>query len=285
MSAKTYLTSAVALLALAAPATALAGPYDKGPAPTEQSLRDGRGPYAYTKKVISNAATPGFGSAAVWSPIDAPGETFGAVAIAPGFTESESVISWLGPKLASNGFVVITINVNNTLTDLPDSRGIQLNAALKYLTTQSAVKDQIDPERLGVVGHSMGGGAVLEAAARNSKIDATVGLEPWNLRTNWGGITAPSLLIGAQNDIIAPPSSHAIPFYKSLPSTLPKAYFQIKGADHFVSNAPNQAVGTSTLSWLKRYVDQDTRYGAVLAPNLIGPPTNVIQTYTTANVD
>lgn len=287
MSPKTYLASAVALAALAAaPATALAGPYDKGPAPTAANLVSASGPYTVGATVVKNEDTPGFGSGTVWAPTNAaPGETFGAVAIAPGFTEGESVIKWLGPQLASKGFVVMTINMNNTFIDLPFTRGKQLNFALTYLTDLSAAKNLIDPERLAVVGHSMGGGGVLEAARTNSKIDATVGLTPWNLEKNFGDITAPSLIIGAENDIIAGRKDHSLKFYNSFAPSLPKAYVIIKGGDHFSTNSKSDLVAASTTSWLKRYVDQDTRYTSALNPSILGAPANKVLAYTQANVN
>ena len=93
-----------------------------------------------------------------------PTGTFGAVAISPGFTATQSSIAWLGPRLASQGFVVITIDTNSVF-DQPASRGTQLLAALDYLTQQ-----QLGPHphrrRPGwrSPGHSMGGGGTLEAA-------------------------------------------------------------------------------------------------------------------------
>ncbi|MDO9357164.1 MAG: dienelactone hydrolase family protein, partial [Solirubrobacteraceae bacterium] len=263
MSSKTFVAGAVALATLAAPAVALAGPYDKGPAPTAANLVSATGPYSVASTVIKNEDTPGFGAATVWAPSNAaPGETFGAVAIAPGFTEGESVIKWLGPQLASKGFVVITINMNNTFIDLPNTRGKQLNFALTYLTDLSAVKGLVDPQRLAVVGHSMGGGGALEAARTNAKIDATVGLTPWNSAKDWSDLNAPSLVIGAENDIVAGRKDHALKFYTSFKPSLPKAYVVIKGADHFTTNSKTDLVAASTTSWLKRYVDGDTRYTA-----------------------
>ena len=91
-------------------------------------------------------------------------------------------------------------------------------------------------------------------------------------------------MIGAQNDIIAPPGSHAMKFYNSIPKTTPKAYMQLRNADHFASNSPNGAVATSTISWLKRYVDLDTRYISMLKPTLVGPPTNSVQLWVSTYV-
>jgi dienelactone hydrolase len=84
-------------------------------------------------------------------------------------------MSWLGPRLASQGFVVFTID---TLTryDQPSSRGDQLLAALDYLTQRSSVRTRIDASRLGVMGHSMGGGGSLEASKDRPALQAAIPL-------------------------------------------------------------------------------------------------------------
>jgi predicted dienelactone hydrolase len=258
---------ALAAVALAPSAANAASPYEKGPAPTVTSLRAAAGPYTINRAVYGDSATPGFGAATVYWPKTTTGETFGGVAFAPGFTETSAVVNWLAARVASFGFTTIVFNVNNTFTDAPSDRGRQLNAALYFLANSSAAKPFTDPARLGVSGHSMGGGGVLEAERARPAIKAGVALEPWNLNTNWGSVTSPTLLIGAQNDIIAPVGSHAIPFYRSLPATTPKQYLEFKGADHFVSNSPTSKVGAATVAWFKRFIDDDTRYSAFLCPS------------------
>jgi triacylglycerol lipase len=54
----------------------------------------------------------------------------------PGFTATQSSIAWIGRRMATHGFVVMTINTNSTL-DQPPSRATQLMAALRYLTNSS----------------------------------------------------------------------------------------------------------------------------------------------------
>lgn len=264
------LATGLALVAVAAaPAAARAdSPYAKGPAPTTASLRAAVGPYAIDRAVYSDAATPGFGAATVYWPKNGnAGDTYGGVSFAPGFTESSAVVNWLAARTASFGFTTIVFNTNNAFTDAPSDRARQLLNALTFLTGTSAAKSFTDPSRLAVVGHSMGGGATLEAARARSSLKAAVGLEPWDLTTNWSNNKVPQLIVGAQNDIIAPINSHAIPFYKSLPATLPKAYVELAGADHFVSNSPSSKVGAATIAWLKRFVDSDDRYSPLLCPS------------------
>ena len=244
-------------------------PFQRGPAPTEESLAADRGPYAIASVTVANADTPGFGAATIYYPTTTADGTFGGVAIAPGYTESQAAISWYGPRLSSHGFVVITIDTNNVL-DQPAARATQLLAALDYLTGTSSVRDRVDSSRLSVMGHSMGGGGSLEAAKNRPSLQAAIPLAPWHTDGSWPELTTPTLIVAAENDQIAPADNFAKRFYNSLPDTLPQAYLELAGADHFVTNSPNDTIARSTISWLKRFVDNDTRYTQFLCPP---PPT------------
>ncbi|HEX6445119.1 MAG TPA: alpha/beta hydrolase, partial [Streptosporangiales bacterium] len=110
--------SAVAALAIAPTAQAADNPYERGPDPTESSIEAVRGPFSVSQTTVSSLVS-GFGGGTIYYPTSTSEGTFGAVAISPGFTASQSSIAWLGPRLASQGFVVITIDTRSTL-DQPD---------------------------------------------------------------------------------------------------------------------------------------------------------------------
>jgi predicted dienelactone hydrolase len=240
-------------------------PYERGPAPTTSSIEASRGSFATSTTTVSRLSVSGFGGGTIYYPTSTTAGTFGAISIAPGFTATQSSISWLGPRLASQGFVVFTIDTLTT-SDQPDSRGRQLLSSLDYLTQQSSVRSRIDSSRLGVVGHSMGGGGTLEAARSRPSLQAAIPLTGWNLTKNWSTVQVPTLVVGAQSDTVAPVSSHSIPFYTSLPSSLDKAYLELRGASHFAPNSSNTTIAKYTLSWLKRFIDNDTRYEQFLCP-------------------
>jgi pimeloyl-ACP methyl ester carboxylesterase len=86
-----------------------------------------------------------------------------------------------------------------------------------------------------------------------------VALAPWNTDKTWNDEVVPTLIIGGQSDTVAPVASHSIPFYNSLASP-EKAYLELRGASHFFPQTPNATVSRFTVSWLKRFVDGDTRY-------------------------
>ncbi|WP_436775230.1 bis(hydroxyethyl) terephthalate hydrolase [Yinghuangia sp. YIM S09857] len=272
------LLSCGALLATQLPGGAQAAdnPYERGPAPTESSIEASRGPYSVSETSVSSLLVTGFGGGTIYYPTSRADGTFGAVAISPGFTAYQSSIAWLGPRLASQGFVVFTIDTNTTL-DQPASRGRQLLAALDYLTQRSSVRDRIDSSRLGVMGHSMGGGGTLEAAKSRPSLQAAIPLTGWNLDTSWPEVRTPTLIVGADGDSIAPVSSHSEPFYTSLPSSLDRAYLELNNASHFTPNTSNTTIAKYSISWLKRFIDNDTRYEQFLCP--LPRPSLTIEEY------
>ncbi|KAB2976581.1 alpha/beta hydrolase [Streptomyces sp. SS1-1] len=240
-------------------------PYERGPAPTTSSIEALRGPYAVSQTSVSSLVVTGFGGGTIYYPTSTSDGTFGAIAVSPGFTAYESSIAWLGPRLASQGFVVFTIDTLTTV-DQPDSRGRQLLAALDYLTERSSVRGRIDASRLGVMGHSMGGGGSLEAAKTRPSLQAAIPLTPWNLDKTWPELTTPTLIFGADGDTIAPVATHAKPFYNTLPSNLDRAYLELNAATHFTPNTSNTTIAKYSISWLKRFIDNDTRYEQFLCP-------------------
>ncbi|MBM9617474.1 dienelactone hydrolase family protein [Streptomyces zhihengii] len=269
--------AAAALTTVAVPgAQAADNPYERGPAPSTSSIEALRGPYSVSQTSVSSLSVTGFGGGTIYYPTSTSDGTFGAVVISPGFTAYESSIAWLGPRLASQGFVVFTIDTNTTL-DQPDSRGRQLLSALDYLTGRSAVRSRVDSSRLGVMGHSMGGGGTLEAAKTRPSLQAAIPLTPWNLDKSWPEVSTPTLVIGADGDTIAPVASHSEPFYQSLPSSLDKAYLELNNASHFTPNTSDTTIAKYSISWLKRFIDNDTRYEQFLCP--IPRPSLTIDEY------
>jgi triacylglycerol lipase len=222
--------------------------------PTSALLNADAGPFA-----IASTSVAGFGGGTVYYPTTAG--SYATVAICPGFTATQSSTAWIGRRMASHGFVVMTINTNSTL-DRPPSRSTQLMAALRYLTnsSNSTVRARVDANRLGVAGHSMGGGGTLMAARDNPSLKAAVPMTPWSQTKSFSTVRVPTLVVGGENDSVAPVASHSIPFYTSLPASLDKAYAELNNASHFAPNSTNTPIGRYSVAWVKRFMDNDTRY-------------------------
>jgi pimeloyl-ACP methyl ester carboxylesterase len=111
----------------------------------------------------------------------------------------------------------------------------------------------------------MGGGGTLEAARANTNLQAAIPLMPWDQTKSFPGIRTPTMIVAGQNDSIAPPNNHAIPFFNSI-TNAEKAYLELSGASHNASNSPNTNISRLGVSWAKRYIDNDTRYDQFLCP-------------------
>jgi predicted dienelactone hydrolase len=270
------IAAAVAVAVGSGTSAALAAdnPYERGPAPTLATLDASRGPFPVVTENVSSLVS-GFGGGVIYYPTSTSEGTFGAVAISPGFTATWSSLSWLGPRIASHGFVVIGIETNSLL-DQPASRGTQLLAALDYLTRSSSVRGRIDSSRLAVAGHSMGGGGTLEAARTRPSLQAAVPLAPWNTTKSWSSLRVPTLIVGGESDTVAPVASHSVPFYNSIPSATEKAFMELNNASHFFPQSVNTPTARLAVSWLKRFVDNDTRYDQFICP---GPTGSQIEEY------
>lgn len=257
--------AALTVGSLAQPGVAADRPYLRGPHPTHTSIEATLGSFAVTSKTIARRDADGFGGGTIWYPRSTASGRFGVVAVSPGLGASQSKIAWLGPRLASQGFVVITIETN-TLLDGAPSRGRQLLAAIDQAVADPTAGPRIDASRQAVIGSSMGGGGTLEAAKARPGLEARIGLVPFNSDKTWPEVEAASLEIGAEDDMVAAPKNHAIPFYESLWNAERRAYLELRGEDHFVSRDPNTTVAKYSIAWLKWFVDNDTRYRSFFEP-------------------
>ncbi|WP_019633337.1 alpha/beta hydrolase family protein [Actinomadura atramentaria] len=271
-AALTLAAAAVAVPAAAAPPARVAAlattAYQRGPAPTLSGVRAALGPFSYSTASVSAAATGyTFGGGTVYYPDDTSQGTFGGIAVTPGYTGTEGSIAWLGPRLASQGFVVITI-ATKSLYDQPTARGQQLLAALDYLKTYSpaAVRQRLDPQRLAVSGHSMGGGGALYAVWSRPSLKAAVPLAPYHTIKNWSAITVPTLIEAGTADTVTPVGTFAEPIYQSLTGASERAYAEVAGANHLTFTAENPLIGGLEVAWMKRFVDDDARYDQFLCP-------------------
>ena len=256
------------LINVAAPAAAPTttslshNPYQRGPAPTLESVAAVYGPFATEQLTVPPGE--GFNGGYIYHPTDT-GQTFGAVAIVPGYTalflDEEA---WMGPRLASFGMVVIGVETTSR-DDWDTARGEQVLAGLDYLAQRSAVSPRVDSDRLAVVGHSMGGGGALYAARQRPSLKAAVGLAPYFPSGNLAEIRVPTLIIGGQDDAIVTPS-YLDSLYATLPEATPGGHLMIADADHLFATRPNTVEMRTLIPWLKIFLDNDTRYVQFLCP-------------------
>jgi dienelactone hydrolase len=130
-----------------------------------------------------------------------------AIVIAHGISESKEMMSGLGLELSRRGFVVLCLDLlghgqsGGTIEDGINEPSFGVTAAVQYLKAQLFVNSSA----IGLVGHSLGGGAVRAAAAEDGHIDAVV------------------LIAGGLGDVAQGPD------YGTLNSTFPKNLLVVVG--------------------------------------------------------
>ncbi|GAB2602648.1 ricin-type beta-trefoil lectin domain protein [Streptomyces capparidis] len=255
----------VTALVAVQPASAAENPYQRGPDPTVSSVAAQRGTFATAETSVPSGN--GFNGGRIYHPTDTSQGTWGAVAVVPGYTARwADEGAWMGHWLASFGFVVIGIDTNSP-NDWDTARGTQLLAALDYLTQRSPVRDRVDPNRLGVIGHSMGGGGAISAALRRPSLKAAVPLAPFSPSQNLSSLRVPTMIMGARDDGTVTPS-YLDGLYAGIPAATQSAFIELSSGGHGFPTWGNSAVTRRMIPWLKIFIDNDTRYTQFLCPSL-----------------
>ncbi|OUE21902.1 Lipase 1 [Clavibacter michiganensis] len=239
-------------------------------------------PSAVTPIVVPATADPGFGGGTIFAPRDTGRKVLGSVVVTPGFHGRKSDMAAYGTELAAEGFVVFTIDTRDR-ADLPDRRATEMLAAADYLTGRSAVKGEVSPDRIALLGFSMGGGGTLQAAQRRPSIKAALTLMPYDyppagdpkaVHPAYPQLTVPTLIITGQEDATAIPAKYGEPAYDSIPAGTPKQYLELTGLGHAAGmGKPVATIRDALTAFLKRYLDGDRAYAKSIcpAPKVGGP--------------
>ncbi len=110
------------------------------------------------------------------------GERLPAVVLAHGFSGTSGMMSSLARALARSGYLALTLDLtghgqNGARFDESSGEGRlalvdDVQAAVEFLRSH----ERVDVERVGVIGHSMGAGAVLRYGARDPSVAAVVAI-------------------------------------------------------------------------------------------------------------
>lgn len=260
MKTTAYAAVLAAALTLSVSASAQSNPYQHGPAPTQASLQVD-GPFPVSTQRLAGR---GFGNGTIYSP-NATGK-YAVIAVVPGFTAGESSMQAMGRRMATHGFVVVTISTN-TVLDFPPSRATQLLAALRAATavTTGPVAGKMDTSRQAVAGWSMGGGGTLLAASDTPSLKGATAWAPWVANSNkLSSDRVPTTILGGTADTVANPTTMSTAFYNKIPASVKKYLGIIQGADHGFSTTASQPASYISIAWMKRNVDNDTRYSQFL---------------------
>ncbi len=176
---------------------------------------------------------PGGNDAVGNAPITPTGGPFPMIIRAHGYSGLRGDSRYILRQLASWGYVVISPDfpLSNlsapggpTLADIGNQAG-DVSFLIDYMTAQNALSTsflfgRIDTDRVGAIGHSLGGATVIlatyHATLKDPRIDATVALSPLAcvfLDGFFDTSTVPLMIEGGTVDMITPyASNHLMPY-------------------------------------------------------------------------
>ena len=241
----TVAAAAVLTLVLPAPAS---GAIPTGAASSVATLADPSGPGTHAAGYVDttvNAAGRSF-SARIYYPATAAGSgqpvatgRFPAIAFGHGFLQGVSKYYSTMSHLATWGFIVIAPTSQGGFSPDHSAFADDLNAALTWAVAQdtstgSRFAGHVRTDKLGLSGHSMGGGASILAAARNPRVTAVANLAAAetnpSAKAAAATLTVPVRLIAGDRDGIAGVADHQRPIYAAAPPA--KQLRIIKGGFH-----------------------------------------------------
>ena len=219
---------------------------------------------------------------------------FPVITFGHGFAMSWDAYSNIWERYAAKGYIIAFPRTEGGLIPSPshgdfgtDLRQVS-DKMLALNSNSSSIFFGKVLQKAALMGHSMGGGATILAAANNSNIQAIIGLAP--AETTPSAITAapnvsvPALIFSGTADGVTPPADHHIPIYNGLTSSC-KNFINITGGGHcyYAQTNFNCDFGESTSSpniAIQRAAQQQLTY-TILDPWLDNILKDNCDSYTT----
>jgi len=184
---------------------------------------------------------------------------FPVIVFGHGFAMGWDAYQNIWEHLVPQGYIMAFVRTEGSLIPAPSHADFGADLALvvtKMLalnTTAGSPFNGTVKQKAVIMGHSMGGGATMLAAANNTSIAGIVGLAPAETNPTAIGvcpnITVPALIFSGSSDGVTPPAQNHLPMYQGIASTC-KSFVSITGGAHcyFANSNFNCDFGESTSS-------------------------------------
>jgi len=193
-----------------------------------ETLNDGEQTHFFKNKWGTYSAT-------LFSPPEEMNTTHPTIIFAHGYRAQKEYYTWIGDCLASQGYFALLFTVPSNRLPNPQQWSDGFGSAIDYLLSKEETLHE-SPQKIGVMGHSMGGLGALLAGSEDPRIECIVGLAPATLPQHFPilrevyDIQIPILVqIGSKDGIVNPENVKA--FFDQLHSKQ-KSYLEIQGGNH-----------------------------------------------------
>lgn len=159
---------------------------------------------------------------------------------------------------ASHGMVVVAAMAPNA------GRGVEMRSCLNLMLAEqtksgSLFERKLIPERIGVAGHSQGGGGAL-MLGRDPRITTTIAIQPYILGERHNPTAAanqngPVLLLSGTEDISASPETNQQPVFEQ--ANVPVTWLTLRGASHLAPMATGGSYRGPMTAWLRWHLMDD----------------------------
>lgn len=221
--------------ALVVVGVALAGPAEAtcaGPFAVGETTRTWQDPDRGNRSVGALLRFPRQAGGAGAPPVE--GCDFPVLAVGHGFTIPADRYRFLVDGLVPTGVILVLPTTETGLSPNHAAFGADLAFATRALAADAGFAAAAGAFR-GVVGHSMGGGAAVLAAASDPGLGLLVGLAPAETTPSAvaaaAGVTVPTLVMTGSRDCVTPFDAHAGPILAALASTQVR-HVEIAGGSH-----------------------------------------------------
>lgn len=209
--------------------------------------------------------------------LESNNDTYPAVTLSGGMTNSKEAMYWMAEYLAGEaGVIVFTISARNNMTvngyESAHRDGYEM--MVEENNKQSSVLYQ-RIQNYGLMGYSMGGGAVLNVGDDlGSDVDAVIAMAPYGPNSNLRSTTAGCLIMVGTNDSVASANWHAEPAYENLPNTIDKCLLELRSFGHL--NWVRNLGDTTPRKMAGDWIDFTMNGNSSKRSSFINPPNDVV---------
>ena len=165
--------------------------------------------------------------------------SFPVIVFGHGFVMSWDAYQNIWEELVPEGYILVFPRTEGGFSPVHNEFALDLALCVNKMQALNSNSSSLFfnhvSTKSALMGHSMGGGASILAAANNTTIETVIGLAP--AETSPSAITAavqvtvPALIFSGSSDGVTPPNDHHVPIYNSL-SSLCKYFISITGGAH-----------------------------------------------------
>jgi dienelactone hydrolase len=187
---------------------------------------DSAGPFAVSTSRVKIPRAQGTMQGIAYRPVppDSVSDPLPVVIFGHGYLAAAGRYDSICRRLASHGFyVLVPANPDPGLFGSLAPAADDMQAAIDFIADLARMPEMhIDPRRIALAGHSMGGGAAFLDAQHDvtGSVKAVVGLAPYRIssRVHPESLLVPALIIAGGNDCSAPPAVVRREFYDPCPA-------------------------------------------------------------------